>query len=81
MAGVPYTLHFANGQQKAGTLDGNGMAEERNLPDTIDKLVYHNSPSAKDQPRPTVSELLSKLDQFMSDAPNMVNAPQDKGGN
>jgi type VI secretion system secreted protein VgrG len=80
MAGVPYTLHFANGQQKNGTLDGNGMADERNLPDTIDKVVYHNSPSAKDEPRPTVADLLSKLDPLVANEPNMVNAPQDKGG-
>jgi len=80
MAGVPYTLHFANGQQKQGTLDGNGMADERNLPDTIDKVVYHNSPSAKDEARPTVGDLLSKLDPLVAQEPNMVNAPRDQGG-
>lgn len=80
MAGVPYTLHFANGQQKNGTLDGNGMADERNLPDTIDKVVYHNAPSAKDESRPTVGDLLSKLDPLVAQEPNMVNAPRTKGG-
>jgi type VI secretion system secreted protein VgrG len=80
MAGVPYTLHFANGQQKNGTLDGNGMADERNLPDTIDKVVYHNAPSAKDESRPTVGDLLSKLDPLVAQEPNLVNAPQSKGG-
>jgi len=80
MAGVPYTLHFANGQQKQGTLDGNGMAEERNLPDTIDKVVYHNAPSAKDEERPTVSDLLSTLDPLVAQEPNMVNAPRNQGG-
>jgi type VI secretion system secreted protein VgrG len=66
MAGVPYTLHFGNGQQKNGTLDGSGMAEERNLPDAITKVVYHNAPSAKDELRPVVSDLLSKLDPLMA---------------
>ncbi len=80
MAGVSYTLHFANGQKKNGTLDGNGLAEERNLPDTIDKVVYHNSPSAKDEARPTVSDLLSKLDPLVAKEPNMVNAPRNQGG-
>jgi len=80
MAGVPYTLHFANGQQKQGTLDGNGMADERNLPDTIDKVVYHNSPSAKDEARPTVGDLLSRLDPLVAKEPNMANAPRDQGG-
>jgi type VI secretion system secreted protein VgrG len=80
MAGVPYTLHFANGQQKNGTLDGNGMAEERNLPDTINKVVYHNSPSAKDETRPTVSDLLSQLDPLVAKEPNLVDAPKDQRG-
>ncbi|MGJ9418174.1 DUF2345 domain-containing protein [Massilia sp. CMS3.1] len=79
MAGVPYTLHFANGQQKQGTLDGSGMAEERNLPDTIDKVVYHNSSSAKDESRPTVADLLAKLDPLVAQEPDMVNAPRDQG--
>ena len=79
MAGVPYTLHFANGQQKQGTLDGSGMAEERNLPDTIDKVVYHNSSSAKDESRPTVADLLARLDSLVAQEPNMVNAPRDQG--
>lgn len=80
MAGVPYTLHFANGQTKNGTLDGNGTAEERALPDTIEKVVYHNSSSAKDEERPTVSDLLSQLDPLLAKEPNVVNAPRDKGG-
>lgn len=80
MAGVPYTLYFANGQKKNGTLDGNGMAEERNLPDTIEKVVYHNSPSAKDEPRPTVSDLLSKLDPLVAQEPKSVNARSVQGG-
>lgn len=80
MAGVPYTMHFANGQKKDGTLDGAGMAEERNLPDTIDKVVYHNSPSAKDEARPTVNDLLSKLDPLLAKEPNTMDAPHDKGG-
>lgn len=80
MAGVPYTLHFANGQQKNGTLDGNGMAEERNLPDIIDKVVYHNPPSAKDASRPEVSDLLSGLDPLVAQQPDMVNALRDQGG-
>jgi hypothetical protein len=79
MAGVPYTLHFANGQQKNGTLDGNGMAEERNLPDTITKVVYHNAPSAKDASRPAPADLLSALDPLMDREPDMVNAPQNLG--
>lgn len=79
MAGVPYTLHFANGQRKNGTLDGGGMAEERNLPDTVSKMVYHNAPSAKDEPRPTAGDLLSSLDPLMAQEPDMVNAPQDRG--
>ena len=72
MAGVPYTLHFANGQQKSGALDGNGMAEERNLPETITKVVYHNAPGAKDAPRPEISEFLSGLDPLMG---------EERGGN
>jgi hypothetical protein len=77
---VPYTLHFANGQKKQGTLDGNGMAEERNLPDTLDKVVYHNSPSAKDEARPTVGDLLAKLDPLVAQEPNMANSPPTWGG-
>lgn len=80
MAGVPYTLYFANGQKKNGTLDGNGMAEERNLPDTIEKVVYHNAPSAKDEPRPTVSDLLSKLDPLVAQEPNLATSGSDQGG-
>lgn len=80
MAGVPYTLHFADGQKKDGTLDAEGMAEERNLPDTIDKVVYHNSPSAKDEPRPTISDLLSQLDPLLANEPSLINEPRDLGG-
>jgi type VI secretion system secreted protein VgrG len=80
MAGVPYTLHFADGQQKNGTLDDSGMAEERNLPDTITKVVYHNAPSAKDAPRPASGDLLSGLDPLLAQEPDMVNAPRDQGG-
>lgn len=79
LAGVPYTLHFADGRKKDGTLDGNGMAEERNLPDTIDKVVYHNSPSAKDEPRPTMGDLLSKLDRLVATASNPVGAHPGQG--
>jgi type VI secretion system secreted protein VgrG len=81
MAGVPYTIHFANGQQKKGTLDGSGMAEERNLPDTISKVVYHNSPSAKDESRPTVGDLLAKLDPLVAQEPNLVDVSQRRGRN
>jgi type VI secretion system secreted protein VgrG len=77
MAGVPYTLHFANGQKKNGTLDGNGMAEERNLPDTVSKVVYHNPPSAKDEPRPTVDDLLSSLDPLVAQEPTLVDSSRD----
>lgn len=77
MAGVPYTLHFANGQQKKGTLDGSGMAEERNLPDTISKVVYHNSPTAKDEVRPEAGELLSGLDSLVAQEPNLIDVPHD----
>lgn len=80
MAGVPYTIHFANGQQKKGTLDGSGMAEERNLPDTISRVVYHNSPSAKDELRPTVGDLLAKLDPLVAQEPNLVDVSQRRGG-
>ena len=66
MAGVAYTLHFANGQQKNGTLDGSGLAEERNLPDTVTKVIYHNSPSAKDESRPVIEDLLAKLDPLIA---------------
>ena len=80
MAGVPYTLYFAGGQQKNGTLDANGMAEERNLPDTVTKVVYHNAPSAKDAARPAVADFLSKLDPLIAQESDMVNAPRDQGG-
>lgn len=80
MAGVPYTLHFEGGQQKDGTLDANGMAEERNLPDTVTKVVYHNAPSAKDAARPETTDLLSALDPLIAREPDMVNAPQERGG-
>jgi type VI secretion system secreted protein VgrG len=80
MAGVPYTLHFADGRKKDGTLDASGMAEERNLPDTVDRVVYHNSPSAKDEPRPTVGDLLARLDPLVTQEPNMVNGVPNKGG-
>lgn len=73
MAGVPYTLHFADGQQKSGTLDGNGLAEERNLPDAITKVVYHNAPSAEDAQRPTVADLLAGLDPLLTRGPASGN--------
>ncbi|MCS0611115.1 hypothetical protein NX773_23440, partial [Massilia solisilvae] len=76
-----YTLHFANGQKKNGTLDSNGMAEERNLPDTVDKVVYHNPPSAQDEPRPTVGDLLSELEPLVAREPKIMNANPDHGGN
>lgn len=79
MAGVPYTLHFADGRQKQGTLDGNGMAEERNLPDTVGKVVYHNAPSAKDAPRPEAGELLSGLDPLLAGEPELVEASRERG--
>jgi type VI secretion system secreted protein VgrG len=79
MAGVPYTLHFANGQEKSGTLDASGMAEERNLPDAITKVVYHNDPSAKDASRPGFNDLLSVLDPLMAQAPDMMSTPQEQG--
>lgn len=79
MAGVPYTLYMAGGQQKTGTLDGNGMAEERNLPDTLDKVVYHNAPSAQDEPRAEVNELLSSLDQMMEQMPRLADEPSRQG--
>jgi type VI secretion system secreted protein VgrG len=79
MAGVPYTLYFADGRKKSGTLDGSGVAEERNLPDTIEKVVYHNSPSAKDEPRPTVHDLLSKLDPLVAQEPNTLNTRSLQG--
>jgi type VI secretion system secreted protein VgrG len=80
MADVPYTLYFADGQQKDGTLDADGMAEERNLPDTVTKVVYHNAPSAKDAARPTTADLLSGLDPLIAQEPDMTNAPQGAGG-
>jgi type VI secretion system secreted protein VgrG len=79
MAGVPYTMHFANGQQKKGTLDGSGLAEERNLPDAITKVVYHNPPSAKDASRPATGDLLSGLDPLVAAEPDVVNAPRGQG--
>lgn len=81
MVGVPYTLHFANGQTKDGTLDGSGMAEERNLPDTISKVVYHNASSARDEPRPAVDDLLSSLDPLVAREPELTDvsrAPEGK---
>lgn len=77
MAGVPYTLHFADGQKRDGTLDGNGMAEERNLPDTVDKVVYHNDPSATDPPRPTVTDLISQLDPLLANEPSLIDESPD----
>ncbi len=70
MAAVPYTLHFADGKQKTGKLDGNGMAEERNLPDAVTKVVYHNPPDARDASRPTTAELLSKVDSIVGGKPD-----------
>lgn len=80
MAGVPYTLHFANGQTKEGTLDGSGMAEERNLPETVSKVVYHNDPSAKDEPRPTGSDLLASLDALVAQEPKLIDTSRDPRG-
>lgn len=80
MGGVPYTLHFADGQTKGGTLDGSGMAEERNLPDTVSKVVYHNAPSAKDEPRPTGGDLLSSLDPLVAQEPNLIDMSQARRG-
>lgn len=76
MADVPYTLHMAGGLERQGTLDANGFAEERNLPDSVTKVVYHNSPSAKDEPRPTVSELMDKIDSLVG-AASMGDSPVD----
>jgi type VI secretion system secreted protein VgrG len=80
MAGVPYTLHFADGKQKTGTLDGNGMAEERNLPDAVTKVVYHNAPSARDESRPTGADLLAKVDSLVKGEPDTIARPRNKGG-
>ncbi len=77
MAGVAYTLHFADGQQKGGTLDGNGMAEERNLPNAISKVVYHNSPSAADEVRPTTGDLLAGLDPLLAQGASATREPGD----
>ena len=77
MAGVSYTLHFADGQTKDGTLDGSGMAEERNLPDTVSKVVYHNDPAARDEPRPTGGDLLSSLDLLVAGAPDLIDTSRD----
>jgi type VI secretion system secreted protein VgrG len=77
MAGVPYTLHFADGQTKDGTLDGSGMAEERNLPEAVSKVVYHNDPAAKDEPRPTGGDLLSSLDSLVAGAPDLIDTSRD----
>lgn len=78
MAGVPYTLHFANGQQKNGTLDSKGMAEERNLPDVVDKVVYHNDAATKDAPRPTFGEFLLQLDPLLDQEPKLPAGLQDR---
>lgn len=80
MAGVPYTLHFADGQQKKGTLDGNGMAEERNLPETVTKVVYHNPPDAKDALRPTFDDLLAKLEPHIDQEPNLMETSRPQEG-
>jgi type VI secretion system secreted protein VgrG len=80
MAGVPYTLHFADGKQKSGTLDGNGMAEERKLPEAVTKVVYHNALSARDEPRPTGADLLAKVDSLVKGAPDNVATSRRKGG-
>ncbi|MGX9217449.1 type VI secretion system Vgr family protein [Massilia varians] len=77
MAGVPYTLHFADGQTKDGTLDGSGMAEERNLPEAVSKVVYHNDPAARDEPRPTGGDLLSSLDSLVAGAPDLIDTSRD----
>lgn len=77
MAGVPYTLHFADGQTKEGTLDGSGMAEERQLPETVSKVVYHNDPSARDEPRPTGGDLLSSLDARVTQETNLIDTSRD----
>lgn len=77
MAGVPYTLHFGSGQTKDGTLDGAGMAGERNLPDTVSKVVYHNAPDAKDEPRPTVGDLMSGLEPLLAQEPDLIDTSRD----
>lgn len=78
MSGVPYTLHFEDGRRKEGVLDANGTAEERNLPDTVTKVVYHNTPSAKDAARPGTADLLSRLDPLLAAEPSKVNASRDE---
>lgn len=80
MAGVPYTLYMADGQQKDGTLDSNGMAEERNLPETVSKVVYHNSPSVRDQERPVLDDLLSMLESTAPERAEMAQVHGIKGG-
>jgi hypothetical protein len=49
------------------------MAEERNLPDTIDKVIYHNAPSAQDEPRAQIDELLASVDRLVSEAPRLTD--------
>lgn len=80
MAGVSYTLHFADGGLKHGTLDGKGMAEERNLPDTVTSVVYHNAPAARDEPRPTTDDLLSGLDPLVVGESDPVDVSRHHGG-
>ena len=77
MSGVPYTLHFASGQTKDGTLDSAGMAEELNLPDTVSKVIYHNAPDARDEPRPTGGELMSGLDPLLAGEPDLIDTSCD----
>lgn len=80
MAGVPYTIHFFDGSTRRGTLNGNGFAEEKNVSYAIEKVVYHNNPSAKDEPRPTFSDLLNEVDALVAGELTISDTPQNHQG-
>lgn len=49
MAGVPYTLKFADGTSRQGKLDGDGHAREEKIPPGSARVIYHNDPNAHDE--------------------------------
>ena len=75
MAGVPYTLHFTDGRKKSGILDSNGFAEEKTMPEVVDKVVYHNAPGVSDPERSAASALLGSLDAHLAEESQRTEPP------
>ncbi|MCX9158030.1 DUF2345 domain-containing protein, partial [Niveibacterium sp. 24ML] len=66
LKGVPYTVTFADGSQRRGTLDANGYAHLENIPKGGQhKVEYENPPSAEDPPAYTLSDLAKAIKSYL----------------